>query len=269
MTVDPCDFVIFGGTGDLAVRKLLPALYLRDRDGQLTADTRIIAVARAGLDEPGYRDKIQAELGRFVAAELLDADTVDRFLARLRFVSIDLTEPCRLRGCHRRACRRRRSTSGCSTWPARPPCSGPSAMRLAGRAWSPSRRGWCSRSRSATTWPRRGRSTMPSARSSTSARSSASTTTSARRACRTCSSPGSPTRCSSRCGTPAGSTTSRSPPPNRSASAPAATTTTSPARCATCCRTTCCRCCAWSRWSRRPTSTARPSATRSSRCCRL
>ena len=51
--------MIFGGTGDLAVRKLLPALYLRDRDGQLTADTRIIAVARAGLDEPGYRDKIR------------------------------------------------------------------------------------------------------------------------------------------------------------------------------------------------------------------
>ena len=91
--VDPCDFVIFGGTGDLAVRKLLPALYLRDRDGQLTADTRIIAVARAGLDEPGYRHKIHAELGRFVAAELLDATTVDRFLARLRCVSIDLTEP--------------------------------------------------------------------------------------------------------------------------------------------------------------------------------
>jgi glucose-6-phosphate 1-dehydrogenase len=91
--VDPCDFVIFGGTGDLAVRKLLPALYLRDRDGQLTPDTRIIAVARAGLDEPGYRHKVHAELGRFISAELLDAATIDRFLARLRFVSIDLTEP--------------------------------------------------------------------------------------------------------------------------------------------------------------------------------
>ena len=91
--VDPCDFVIFGGTGDLAIRKLLPALYLRDRDGQLTADTRIIAVARAGLDEPGYRDKIRAELGRFVAADELDDETVDRFLARLRFTSIDLTAP--------------------------------------------------------------------------------------------------------------------------------------------------------------------------------
>lgn len=31
--VHPRDLVIFGGTGDLAVRKLLPALYLRDRDG--------------------------------------------------------------------------------------------------------------------------------------------------------------------------------------------------------------------------------------------
>ena len=89
--------MIFGGTGDLAVRKLLPALYLRDRDGQLTADTRIIAVARAGLDEPGYRHKIHAELGRFISAELLDTATVDRFLARLRFVSIDLTEPTEYR----------------------------------------------------------------------------------------------------------------------------------------------------------------------------
>ncbi|HEX2299528.1 MAG TPA: hypothetical protein VHH34_13615, partial [Pseudonocardiaceae bacterium] len=33
--VAPCDVLVFGGTGDLAMRKLLPALYLRDRDGQL------------------------------------------------------------------------------------------------------------------------------------------------------------------------------------------------------------------------------------------
>jgi glucose-6-phosphate 1-dehydrogenase len=91
--IEPFDLVIFGGTGDLAVRKLLPALYLRDRDGQLTDDTRIIAVARAGLDEPGYRDKVHAELGRFVDAELLDDATLTRFLRRLRFTSIDLTEP--------------------------------------------------------------------------------------------------------------------------------------------------------------------------------
>ena len=90
--VAPCDFVVFGGTGDLAVRKLLPALYLRDRDGQLPAETRIVAVSRAGLDEAGYRDKIRGELPRFVRAPELDDETVQRFVARLSHVSLDIDD---------------------------------------------------------------------------------------------------------------------------------------------------------------------------------
>ena len=35
IAVDPFDLVVFGATGDLATRKLLPALYQRDRGGQL------------------------------------------------------------------------------------------------------------------------------------------------------------------------------------------------------------------------------------------
>jgi glucose-6-phosphate 1-dehydrogenase len=91
--LSPCDVVVFGGTGDLAVRKLLPALYHRDRDGQLPADTRIVATSRAGLDDDGYRDKIRGELSRFVAADELDGPVVDRFLGRLSHVSLDVTEP--------------------------------------------------------------------------------------------------------------------------------------------------------------------------------
>jgi glucose-6-phosphate 1-dehydrogenase len=90
--VAPCDFVVFGGTGDLAVRKLLPALYLRDRDGQLPAETRIVAVSRAGLDDDGYRDKIRGELPRFVRAAELDDETVQRFVARLSHVSLDIDD---------------------------------------------------------------------------------------------------------------------------------------------------------------------------------
>ena len=88
--VPAADVVVFGGTGDLAVRKLLPALYLRDRDGQLTDDTRIVATSRAGLDEAGYRDKIRGELPRFVRAGELDQTVVERFLARLTHVSLDI-----------------------------------------------------------------------------------------------------------------------------------------------------------------------------------
>ena len=49
--VSPCDFVVFGGTGDLAMRKLLPALWHRDREGQLPEHARIIAVSRSDADD--------------------------------------------------------------------------------------------------------------------------------------------------------------------------------------------------------------------------
>jgi len=88
-SVAPCDFVVFGGTGDLAVRKLLPALYLRDRDGQLTPETRVVAAARAGLDDAGYRDKIRGEIPRFVPADQIDDATLDRFIDRLSYVEVD------------------------------------------------------------------------------------------------------------------------------------------------------------------------------------
>jgi glucose-6-phosphate 1-dehydrogenase len=88
--VPAADFVVFGGTGDLAVRKLLPALYLRDRDGQLPTETRIVALSRAGLDVAGYRDKIRGELPRFVRPDEMDDATLDRFVARLSHVTIDI-----------------------------------------------------------------------------------------------------------------------------------------------------------------------------------
>lgn len=59
-TVSACDFVVFGGTGDLAMRKLLPALYLRDVDGQLPDAFRVIGVSRSGLGTAGYRGKVDA-----------------------------------------------------------------------------------------------------------------------------------------------------------------------------------------------------------------
>jgi glucose-6-phosphate 1-dehydrogenase len=89
VTVEPCDFVVFGGTGDLAMRKLLPALYLRDADGQLPEQFRVIAVSRSGLDTAGYRDKVAAELVNHVPAAELAGDRVAGFVQRLLYVSAD------------------------------------------------------------------------------------------------------------------------------------------------------------------------------------
>lgn len=60
--VDPFDLIIFGGTGDLAMRKLLPALYHRDRDGQITPDSRIIAASRGALNRDEYLAIVETSL---------------------------------------------------------------------------------------------------------------------------------------------------------------------------------------------------------------
>ena len=84
-----CDFTVFGGSGDLALRKLLPALYLRDREGHLPADTRIIGVTRTDLDDAGYRALVAEALATHVAPACLDDDAVARTLSRLRHLSLD------------------------------------------------------------------------------------------------------------------------------------------------------------------------------------
>ena len=53
--VDPFDFIIFGGTGDLSERKLLPSLYHRQRDHQFSEPTRIIGTSRSKMSDEEFR----------------------------------------------------------------------------------------------------------------------------------------------------------------------------------------------------------------------
>jgi glucose-6-phosphate 1-dehydrogenase len=89
--VDPFDLVVFGGTGDLAKRKILPGLYRRFQAGQMPPEARIIGAARADLDDAGYRALAGAALAEFVPKSRLDEAEVGRFLGRLHYVSIDAT----------------------------------------------------------------------------------------------------------------------------------------------------------------------------------
>ena len=84
------DLVVFGGTGDLAMRKLLPGLYHRDSDGQLGAEARIVGAARSALDREGYLAQVEAALAQFVGDQL-DPQVLRRFLARIDYVQVDAT----------------------------------------------------------------------------------------------------------------------------------------------------------------------------------
>ena len=61
ITVEPCTFALFGALGDLALRKLFPALYQLDRAGLLHDDTRILALAR----EPGDARTLERRVRAF------------------------------------------------------------------------------------------------------------------------------------------------------------------------------------------------------------
>ena len=85
------DFVIFGATGDLTLRKLLPALYYRFRDKQIPPESRVIGVARSDLSEQGFRDRADAALIAHVPAEDMDGAVRTRFLERLSYCRLDAT----------------------------------------------------------------------------------------------------------------------------------------------------------------------------------
>ncbi|MDZ7602035.1 MAG: glucose-6-phosphate dehydrogenase [Hoeflea sp.] len=87
--VDPFDYVVFGGTGDLAERKLLPALYHRQLAGQLTEPTRIIGASRSEMDHDAYREFAREALKRHLKGDELKEDDVRQFLARLFYVAVD------------------------------------------------------------------------------------------------------------------------------------------------------------------------------------
>ena len=87
--VDPFDLVIFGGTGDLARRKILPGLFRRFLAGQMPEDAQIIGAARAKHDADGYRAVIRAAIKEFGGADADKTEKLDKFLARLRYVAID------------------------------------------------------------------------------------------------------------------------------------------------------------------------------------
>lgn len=88
-----CDFTVFGGTGDLALRKLLPALYHRDLEGQLPADYRVLGISMTDLDDEGWREAVHGALRTFVAPEQLLTPVLDRFLARLYHLRLDAQNP--------------------------------------------------------------------------------------------------------------------------------------------------------------------------------
>lgn len=93
LSLKACDVVIFGGGGDLAMRKLLPAMYHLDMDGLLSPTTRIIGASRREMSAADYQAKVRKALDEFLP-EGIDSDGLwEKFKKRLSYVSVDAQNP--------------------------------------------------------------------------------------------------------------------------------------------------------------------------------
>ncbi|ANC00930.1 glucose-6-phosphate dehydrogenase [Pseudomonas putida] len=88
----PCDILVFGGTGDLALHKLLPALYQLYREGRLHNAVRIIALARRSLPRNDYLKLTERHCRAQIARNDFDEEVWQRFSARLDYFAMDASQ---------------------------------------------------------------------------------------------------------------------------------------------------------------------------------
>ena len=84
------DLLIFGGTGDLTVRKLLPALYHLDRKGQINRESRIIALSRRDFSQVEYLRFVLDGLKRHVPEGRFNEGQWQGFSEKLHFQRLDV-----------------------------------------------------------------------------------------------------------------------------------------------------------------------------------
>ncbi len=87
-----CDIIIFGGHGDLALRKLMPALYHLSNDGYLNRQSRIISVSRKAVTQEQHLELTRSKLNEFLKDDLFDEAVFEQFAEQLSYVKVDVND---------------------------------------------------------------------------------------------------------------------------------------------------------------------------------
>ncbi len=89
--VDPFDYLVFGGTGDLALRKLYPSLLQREDDGQLPEKARIFGAARHETPHEDFIAMVKENCQEHLGAQFPET-AWPRFAQRLTYLCLDVTK---------------------------------------------------------------------------------------------------------------------------------------------------------------------------------
>jgi glucose-6-phosphate 1-dehydrogenase len=92
MALNDFDLVLFGGGGDLSMRKLIPALYARNRAGDLPPTAQLICVGRHPWSNEEFLATLNENAKPNIPAANLTPQAWDAFCARIRYISLDATD---------------------------------------------------------------------------------------------------------------------------------------------------------------------------------
>jgi len=91
--VAPCSIVIFGASGDLTTRKLVPALYHLRKENQMPPEFRIVGFARREKTDSSWREELRQALDQFSRTKPVDEAVWQEFSSHLTYCQGDLTDP--------------------------------------------------------------------------------------------------------------------------------------------------------------------------------
>jgi glucose-6-phosphate 1-dehydrogenase len=89
---DPCAFVLFGATGDLAHRKVLPAIYQLWRANLLPAEFSLVAVARRPYTDETFAAEVRASLEEYARVRPVDTDSWSKLAKRITYQQLNFEE---------------------------------------------------------------------------------------------------------------------------------------------------------------------------------
>jgi glucose-6-phosphate 1-dehydrogenase len=92
LPVGAFDLIVFGAAGDLALRKLVPSLFHRWRDGQIPATSRIVGASRTALDDDSYRALTLESFKKYHPGEAIDEKEWRAFSEQLFYVELDVLD---------------------------------------------------------------------------------------------------------------------------------------------------------------------------------
>src|SRR5512140_3925145 len=90
--LEPCSIVIFGASGDLTARKLVPALYHLCREKQMPPDFRVIGFARREKTDASWRTELRSELDQFSRTKPVDEQVWQEFSQHISYCQGDITD---------------------------------------------------------------------------------------------------------------------------------------------------------------------------------